>query len=74
MSSEFLKEKISWYKLLFTLTATALVASIGWIVSNTDYPLKFVIALNALGIAILAGSIAVFIYKIRFYLKKMEEK
>ena len=30
------KEKLSWYKLLFTLFATSLVACISWLVNNVE--------------------------------------
>ena len=54
MNKDLCKEKISWYKLLFTLMSTALVACIGWIVSNTNYSLKVVILLNGISIIAIA--------------------
>ena len=73
MNNDLCKEKISWYKLLFTLTSTALVACIGWIVSNTNYPLKVVILLNGVSIVVIAMCMSAVIYKIRYYFKKLGE-
>ncbi len=73
MESDLFKEKISWYKLTFTISATMLAACIGWLVSNIDFPLKCVIVLNCIAIIILSISIIVIIYKIRYYLNKLGE-
>ena len=72
--NELYKEKISWYKLLFTLSATALAACIGWLVSNIDFPLKSVIILNGLAIIAIAICMSVIVYKVRYYFKKLGEK
>ena len=72
--NELYKEKISWYKLLFTLSATALAACIGWLVSNIDFPLKGVIILNGLAIIAIATCMSVIVYKVRYYFKKLGEK
>lgn len=71
MNKDLCKEKISWYKLLFTLMSTALVACIGWIVSNTNYSLKVVILLNGISIIAIAMSMSAVVYKIRYYFKKL---
>ncbi|MBR1753358.1 hypothetical protein IJ732_00855 [bacterium] len=73
MRKEVIKEKISWYKLLFTLLSTALVACIGWLVANLDFPVKGVIFLNGLAIATISVGMSFIIYKIRYYLKKLGE-
>ena len=73
MNSELFKEKISWYKLLFTLSATALAACIGWLVSNLDFPLKSVIILNVLSIIAISTGMSAIVYKVRYYLKKLGE-
>ena len=53
--------------------STALVACIGWIVSNTNYPLKVVILLNGVSIVVIAMCMSAVIYKIRYYFKKLGE-
>lgn len=73
MNKDLYKEKISWYKLLFTLMSTALVACIGWLVSNTDYHIKGVIVLNGLAIIFISMSMSAVIYKIRYYFRKLGE-
>ena len=71
MNNDLCKEKISWYKLLFTLMSTALVACISWIVSNINYPLKVVILLNGISIVVIAMSMSAVVYKIRYYVKQL---
>ena len=73
MNNELFKEKISWYKLLFTLSATVLAACIGWLVSNLDFPLKSVIILNVLSIIAISIGMSAIVYKVRYYLKKLGE-
>mgnify|MGYP004673740717 FL=1 len=73
MNNDLCKEKISWYKLLFTLMSTALVACISWIVSNINYPLKVVILLNGISIVVIAMSMSAVVYKIRYYFKQLGE-
>lgn len=74
MKDDLYKEKISWYKLLFTLSATALVACIGWLVSNIDFQLKGVIILNVMSIVVISVGMSAIVYKIRYYFKKLGEK
>ena len=71
---ELYKEKISWYKLLFTLLTTALAACIGWLVSNINFPYKSVVILNELAIITISLCMSVIIYKVRYYFKKIGEK
>ena len=66
------KEKISWYKLLFTATLTALYGTIGWFFlnyNNTDLEhLILNISCSLVFICILVISM----YKIRFYINCLE--
>ena len=62
MSKDFLKEKISWYKLLFTILVTVLIGNISWFMGNYQSFAKIIIIADG-----------IVVYKIRFYLKKMEE-
>ena len=73
MEFDLYKEKISWYKLIFTILTTVLAACIGWLVSNIDFPLKCVIILNGLSIVAISIGIVATIYKIRYYLNRMGE-
>ncbi len=68
---DFLKEKISYYKLLLTFSITAFYGIVGWYSSkdfNIDNAMKmlmiFIIGFVSIGIGI-------FIYKIRFYLNEL---
>ncbi len=74
MDKELYKEKISWYKLLFTLSSTALVACIGWLVSNIDFPVKGVIILNVFAIIAISIGMSTIVYKVRYYFNRLGEK
>ena len=74
MYKDLYKEKISWYKLLFTVSATALAACIGWNVSNLDFQYKMVVILNDISIVAIAIGMSAMVYKIRYYFKKLGEK
>lgn len=46
MNKEVIKEKINWYKLLFTVLVTVTVSSIGWLTSHLDTSWKALIILD----------------------------
>lgn len=73
MNIDVVKEKINWYKLLFTILITAAIGSIGWLTSNLDTPWRGLIITDILSILFLSFGISVVVYKIRFYLKKLGE-
>lgn len=73
MNKEVTKEKINWYKLLFTILVTAIVGSIGWLTSHLGTPLKGLVILDIIGIIFLSIGLSAIIYKIRFYFKKLGE-
>jgi len=74
MSLEFLKEKIGWYKLLFTLLSTVSVGNVSWFIASYKTSPKTIIAIDLLLIPIMFTGLGIMIYKVRFYLKKLEEK
>lgn len=73
MESGLFKEKISWYKLVFTVLATMFAACIGWLVSNIDFPIKSIVILNIFSIVAISIGIIATVYKIRYYLNKLGE-
>lgn len=74
MNLELIKEKIAWYKLLFTVLVTITVGSVSWIVKNylKAFP-PFVIIDFILAVSFSIG-IIFSIVKVRFYFKKLGEK
>ena len=71
MKQDIYKEKISWYKLIFTISSAAITACIGWLVSNINFPIKSIIVLNILSIIAISFGLAVVICKIRYYFNKL---
>lgn len=74
MNTELIKEKIAWYKLLFTVLVTVSAGSISWFVANYAKALKFFIFLDIIAIAGFAVGIIFSIIKVRFYFKRLREK
>lgn len=74
MNTELIKEKIAWYKLLFTVLVTVSAGSIGWFVANFSKSLRFFIVIDAIFITIFLIGIIFCILKVRFYFKKLGEK
>lgn len=74
MNTELIKEKIAWYKLLFTVIVTVSAGSIGWFVSNYDKALKFFVIADAITFISFLAGITFCLAKIRFYFNKSGEK
>ncbi len=73
MEFDLFKEKINWYKLVFTILSTMFAASIGWLVSNINFPVKSIVVLNIFSIVLISIGITATVYKIRYYLNKLGE-
>lgn len=73
MNIDVVKEKISWYKLLFTVLITATIGSIGWLTSHLNIQWKALIIFDIFGIVFLSIGVSAVIYKIRFYFKRLGE-
>lgn len=74
MNIDLIKEKIAWYKLLFTVLVTISAGTVGWFVANYSKALKFFIVIDSILVTgFLTGIIFCFV-KIRFYLSKLGEK
>lgn len=71
MNIDVVKEKINWYKLLFTIFVTATVGCIGWLTGNFNTNTKFLMVCDGIVIVVLSIGISVVVYKIRFYLKRL---
>lgn len=73
MNIILIKEKITWYKLLFTILVTLTAGSVGWVIANYSKALPlFVIADTFIITSFLTGIIFCFA-KVRFYFKKLGE-
>jgi hypothetical protein len=74
MKKQTLIEKISWYKLLFTVLVTMTAAGVGWFVNN--YKNADLVYLNAdfvLTFFFVFG-IIFSTFKINIYIRKLEER
>jgi hypothetical protein len=69
----FLREKISYYKLLTTFNATALFGVISWLFLNAKTAEKAFVNFAISGFIFAIIIFGIFIYKMRYYLKKMEK-
>jgi len=74
MENELAKEKIAWYKLLFTILATAQVGSISWFVSHYDKAIKLFAIIDIMAFFAITLGLVLTIFKIRYYFKKLEIK
>jgi len=74
MNIELIKEKIAWYKLLFTVLVTVSAGSIGWFVANFSKSLRFFIIIDAIFITTFLIGIIFCLAKRNFYFKKLGEK
>jgi hypothetical protein len=74
MKKQTILEKISWYKLLFTVLATMTAAGVGWYVNN--YKNAELVYLNADFVLtfFLVFGIILSIFKINVYIRKLEER
>lgn len=72
MNKDALKEKISWYKLLFTFSSAVDVALIGWLANNYGQIVKIIMILNILAIICFSSITIITSYKVRKYIKEME--
>jgi len=48
MNIELIKEKIAWYKLLFTVLVTVSAGTVGWFVANYSKTLKFFLVIDSI--------------------------
>lgn len=71
---DFLKEKISYYKLLLTFFVTALFGMSGWYFSNRNSMGDLFTILAIFGFIAIITLVATAIYKIRFYIDKLKEE
>lgn len=69
---DFLKEKLSWYKLLNTLLITLTAGMIGWLVSNYKVADVWLVYFSIFGVILFSLIISICYYKVRFYLSKLE--
>jgi len=74
MNIELIKEKIAWYKLLFTVLVTVSAGTVGWFVANYSKTLKFFIVIDSILVTSFLIGIIFCFAKIRFYLNKLGEK
>ena len=73
MNSELIKEKIAWYKLLFTVLVTITAGSIGWFVNNYNKAIPAFVVIDILTFTSFWVGIALCVTKIRFYFNKLGE-
>ena len=73
MNKELIKEKIAWYKLLFTVLVTLTVVCTGWFVANYFNPVRAFVVIDIIFIIVFLTGIIASITKIRFYFKKLGE-
>jgi len=74
MNIELIKEKIAWYKLLFTVLVTISAGTVGWFVANYNKAFFPFIVTDAISLVGFSIGIIFCISKIRFYFNKLEEK
>lgn len=74
LMSDFLKEKISYYKLLLTFFVTALYGITGWYFNKNfsiSNAMTTLLMLSFIGMLI---SMSVIVHKIRYYTNKLEDE
>lgn len=72
MNNDAIKEKIAWYKHLFTFSSAIDVACIGWLVNNYLQSGITIIFLNIITILFFAIIASFMGYKTRKYIKELE--
>lgn len=72
--NDFLKEKISYYKLLLTFFVTALYGITGWYFANKHAIGSTLATFTIFGFIAIVISIGAIIYKIRFYTEQLKEE
>ena len=73
-TEKYITEKISWYKLLFTVLVTVSAGTIGWYVNNYSGSLPYFVILDVIAFTGFLAGIVITFSKIRFYLKKLQEE
>ena len=66
-----IKEKLSWYKLLFTILVTVFVGNISWFMSSYHSFAKTILVVDMVIESLMILAIGIVIYKIRFYLNRL---
>ena len=74
MNTELIKEKIAWYKLLFTVLVTLVAGSVSWFVANFLKTIRFFVIIDSILITSFLIGIIFCFAKVRFYFKKLGEK
>ena len=74
MNIKLILEKISWYKLLFTVLVTLVVGTVSWFINNYFKVLFVLIIMDIIAFTGFSVGIIFCITKIRFYFKKLGEK
>jgi len=73
MNKDFIKEKIAWYKLLFTVLVTLVVGSVGWFATNYSKAILFFVISDIIIFTGFSIGIIISIAKIRLFLRKLGE-
>ena len=68
------KEKLSWYKLLFTMLITIFIGNISWFMSSYRSFSKTILLIDMFIELLMVFAIGIVVYKVRFYLNKLGDK
>ena len=74
MNKEGLKEKIGWYRHLFTFLAAINFACVGWFIANLSNPFEIIFYLNVFAIIVSFIGILILIRNIKRHIKTLGEK
>lgn len=73
-NEEFLKQKVGWYRHLFTVFAAVTVGCAAWIVANYDKAAHYIVVLDIATIFAVGIAIGITVSKIRKYIKLLREE
>ena len=73
MNMDGLKEKINWYRHLFTFSAAINFACVGWFVSNYNKAAKSFLIIDVFFVVFSLIGIIVLVYKIKKHIKNLGE-
>ncbi len=72
-NKEYFKQKISWYRQLFTLFFAVVVGCIAWLAANLEKPGQILVNLDILAIFVALVVLGILNTKVRDYIKKLRD-